>query len=60
MFREGAFKVERNWALSNQSYNGQAATGLDEGVGCGLDLKYTLIVAAIVSEVEIIQQQLRN
>ena len=43
--------------LSGWSYNGQAATGLGEGVGCGLALKYTLIVAAIVSKVEIIQQQ---
>ena len=33
---------------------GQAATGRGEGIGCGLGLKYALIVAAIVSEVEII------
>ena len=39
---------------------GQAATGLGEGVECGLGLKYTLIVAAIVSEVEIIHQQSKN
>ena len=34
---------------------GRAATGRGDGVGCGLlvGLKYALIVAAIVSEVEI-------
>ena len=47
-------------SVSSQSYNSQAATGLGEGVGCRLDLKYALIIAAIVSEVEIVQQQLRN
>ena len=34
-------------------------TGRGEGIGCGLGLKYALqlIVAAVVSEVEFIQQQ---
>ena len=36
---------------------GRGATCQGEGVGCGLGLKYALIVAAIVSKVEIIQQQ---
>ena len=35
-------------------------TGPGEGLGCGLGLKYALIVAGIVNEVEIIQQQLKN
>ena len=48
----GAFKLERNCDLSSQSYNSRATTGRGEGVGCGLDLKYALIVAAAVSEVE--------
>jgi len=43
-----------------KSYNSRAITGRGEGVGCGLALKYTLIVAGIVSKVEIIQQQLKN
>ena len=41
-------------------YNSRATTGRDEGVGCRLGLKYALIVAAVVSEVEIQQQQLKN
>ena len=38
----------------------RAAIGRGEGVGCGLGLQYALIVAAIVREVEIIHQQLKN
>ena len=55
----GTFELQRNWDLSNRTYNGQATTGQGEGVGCGLGLKYALILAAVVSEVEIIQQQLK-
>ena len=51
-------RVQRD--LSNRTYNGQATTGRGEDVGCGLGLKYALIVAAVVSEVEIIQQQSMN
>ena len=35
---------------------GRAATSQGEGVGCGLGLKYALIVAAIVSEIEISEE----
>ena len=35
---------------------GRGAMCQGEGVGCGLDLKYALIVAAIVSAVEMLQQ----
>ena len=56
----GAFELEHNLDLSNRTYNARATTGRGEGVGYGLGLKYTLIVAAIVSKVEIIQQQSMN
>ena len=40
--------------------NDRATTGQGEDVGCGLGLKYTLIVAAVISKVEIIQQKSKN
>ena len=43
--------------LQQPRYNSRGTTAQGEGVGCGLGLKYVLIVAAVVNEVEIIQQQ---
>ena len=60
LVQRGAFELECNLDLSNRTYNGQATTGRGEDVGCGLGLKYLLIVAAVVSESEIIQQQSMN
>ena len=49
MFRE----VPSNYSASD-TFPVEVTTSRGEGVGCGLGLKYGLIVAGFVSEVEII------
>ena len=51
---ERRLRIRAQLDLSSRTYNGRATTGRGEGVGCGLALKYALIVAAVVSEVEIV------